>query len=64
MRKTSCSMKCVYRQLGDVCMSEVDRRRAAYALCHAEAIVDGVIWVKDQLASLGAMVLKPGYRQG
>jgi len=65
MSKTNCSrMKCViYRQLANVRITDVERRRAAYALRDAEAIADGVVWVKDRLASLGAMVLKPGFRQ-
>ena len=65
MRKTTCSRtNCViYRQLEGVRISELDRRRAAYALRDAEAIVDGMIWVSDRLGSLCALFLKPGFRQ-
>jgi hypothetical protein len=57
-------VKCaIYRQLADVRMSDTDRRRAAYALRDAEAVADGVIWVRDRIASLGAIVLKPAFRQ-
>jgi len=43
-------------------LSERERRRAKHALRDAEAIADAVIWVKERVASLGAMLLKPGFK--
>jgi hypothetical protein len=65
MRKTCCSrMNCViYKQLAGIRISETDRQRAAYALRDAEAIANGVIWVRERIASLGAIVLKPSFKQ-
>ena len=64
MRKANCrSFNCViYKQLADVRISEIDRRRAEYALRDAHAIVDVVIWVKERMASLGAILPKPSYK--
>ena len=64
MRKTTCSRtNCViYRQLDGVRISELDRRRAAYALRDAEAIVDGMIWVRDRMVSLGTLILRPSFK--
>ena len=52
----------IYKQLAEVRISEDDLERARYALRDAEAIVDAVIWVKESIASLGAMPLKPGFK--
>ena len=64
MRKTNCSsFNCViYRQLADVRMSEIERQRAEYALRDAHAIVDLMIWVKERMASLGAILPKLSYK--
>ena len=64
-----CNVNCrtatsaIHKQLAQVRLSDRDRQQAAYALRHAEAIVDAVIWVKERFASLGAMLPKtnPGY---
>lgn len=52
----------IYKRLAEVQMSERERERAAYAIRDAEAIVDAVVWVKDRIASLGAMLLIPGFK--
>ncbi len=52
----------IYQWLAEGRISEHDRQRAEYALRDAEAIVDAVIWVKERIASLGAMLLKPGFK--
>jgi hypothetical protein len=64
MSKTSCKeMNCiVYRRFAEIQMSAFDRQSAAYAMRDAEAIADAVIWVKEGIASFGAMLLKPVYK--
>ena len=52
----------IYQQLAEVHISEHDLQRARYALRDAEAIVDAVFWVKERIASLGTMLLKPGFK--
>ena len=52
----------IYRRLAEVPMSDRDRERAISAIRHAEAIVDAVVWGKERIASLGAMLLKPGFK--
>ena len=52
----------IYQQIAEIRLSKHDRKCAAHALRHAEAIVDAVIWVKESIASLGAMLLKPGFK--
>ena len=52
----------IYKQLAEVRISEDDLERARYALRDAEAIVDAVFWVKERIASLGTMLLKPGFK--
>ena len=52
----------IYKWLAEGRISEHDRQRATHALRDAEAIVDAVIWVKERFASLGVMLLKPGFK--
>ena len=52
----------IYRQIAELRISEHDRHRAKHALLDAEVIVDAVSWVKERIASLGSMVLKPGFK--
>lgn len=52
----------IYKRLAEVRMSERDRERAASAIRHAEVIVDAALWVKERIASLGAVLLKPGFK--
>ena len=52
----------IYKQIAEMRISEHDRQRATHALRGAEAIVDAVSWVKERIASLGSMLLKPGFK--
>ena len=64
MRKANCKRvnDAIYKRLAEVRMSEHERERATSAIAQAEAIVDAVVWVKERIASLGALVLKPGFK--
>ena len=64
MSKSSCKeMNCiVYRRLAEIQMSAFDLQGAAHAMRDAEMIADAVIWVKERIASLGTLVLKPGFK--
>ena len=52
----------IYKRLAEVQMSERERERVAYAIRDAEAIVDAVVWVKERIASLGALLPKPSFK--
>ena len=52
----------IYKRLAEVPMSDRDRERAISAIRHAESIVDAVVWVRERIASLGATLLKPGFK--
>jgi hypothetical protein len=52
----------ICRRLAEVRLSEHDRQRVRYALRDAETIVAAAIWVKERIASLGAMLPKPGFK--
>ena len=56
----TCSVIC--RRLSEMQLGEYDRRVAVHAMRDAEAIADAVIWVKDRIASLGAILPKPGFK--
>ena len=64
MRNAKCkTVNCVInRQLAEIKLSDLDRQRAMYALRDAHVIVDALIWVKERIASLGTMLLKPGFK--
>ena len=64
MSKTSCKEvnRIVFRRLAEIQMSAFDLQGAAHAMRDAEAIADAVIWVKERVASLGALILKPGFK--
>lgn len=67
MKKATCNnMNCViYRQLADVRLSEIARRRAECAARDAHTLVDAVFWFKERLTLLAARLAKLGYkRQG
>ena len=55
-------MHAIYRQLSEIRLSAHDRESAARALRQAEAIADAVIWVKEGIASLGAMLPRLGFK--
>jgi hypothetical protein len=52
----------IYQRIAEIQLSDTDRRRAMYALRDAEAIADAVIWVKEGIASLGAILPKLGFK--
>jgi hypothetical protein len=52
----------VYKRIGEVRLSEHERERVKYAMREAEAIVNAIFWVKDKVSSIGALVLKPGFK--
>lgn len=64
MSKTNCRrLNCViYQRLAEIRLSDLERQRATYALRHAEAIADAVIWVKDRIASVGASLPRLGFK--
>jgi hypothetical protein len=64
MSKTSCKqVNCiVFRRLAEIQMSPFARQSAAFAMRDAELIADTVIWVKERVMSLGALVLKPAFK--
>ena len=64
MRNAKCSTcTVIYKRLSEMQLNERDRRAAMYAMRDGAAIAEGVIWVKDRIASLGAVLLKPSFRQ-
>jgi hypothetical protein len=64
MRKAQCRTvnSIVYQRLAEIWLSERERRRTKHELRDAEAIADAVIWVKERVPSLGARLLKPGFK--
>ncbi|HKA43252.1 MAG TPA: hypothetical protein VKF40_14805 [Burkholderiales bacterium] len=59
-RKNSGRM--IEKRLAEARLSERERERAAHALHSAEAIVEAIVWTKEKIASLGAGLLKPGFK--
>jgi len=63
MSKAICkSNSTIYRRLAEIQQSESDRQSAMSAMRDAELIADAVVRAKDWLASLGALILKPGLK--
>jgi len=64
MTTASCKTMCcsIYKRIAEIRLSEYDRRLAVYAMRDAEAIADAVVWAKDRIASLGAMLPKLGFK--
>ena len=52
----------IYQRIGEVRLSERDREKARNAVREAETIVNAILWIKEKLGSIGAFLLKPGYR--
>jgi hypothetical protein len=52
----------LYMRIQEIQMSEADRHAALNAVQQAEAIADGLIWVKSKLASVGTFFLKPSLK--
>jgi hypothetical protein len=49
-------------RLAETHMNEHDRTRALNVMRDAEAIADAILWVKNKTASIGALFLKPGFK--
>ena len=52
----------IYARLNDVQMSAVDRRSARAALLKAEQVADAILWLKEKIADVGHVFLKPSLR--
>jgi hypothetical protein len=52
----------INKRLAEVRISERARERASIALRDAEGIVNAIIWIREKLASLGSLLLKPGFK--
>ena len=52
----------VYRRLAETRMNTHEREQAAHALRSAEAIVDAIVWVKDRIGAVSAMLPRPGFK--
>ncbi len=64
MRKANVNVsnRLLEKRLAETHMSEHDRNRALNAMRDAEAIADAIVWAKDKIASIGALFLKPGFK--
>jgi len=64
MRNSNCKrVICVInKRLAEIQLSDLDRQRATYALRDADAIVDALLWVKERIASLAAVLPKLSYK--
>ena len=57
------SRRClICQRMAEIQLSDLERQRATYALHDAEAIADALIWVKEGIASLGAILPKLGFK--
>lgn len=61
MRKANVSCL-LEKRLAEIHISEHDRNRALSVMRDAEEIVDAILWAKDKIASIGALFLKPGFK--
>ena len=52
----------IYARIREVQMSETDRQNAIVALRQAERMVDAYLWVKEKLAIVGNVFLKPSLK--
>ena len=50
------------KRLAETHMSEHERNRVLILMRDAETVANAVVWVKDRIASLGALFLKPGFK--
>ena len=64
MRKANVTVsnRLLETRLAETHMSEHDRSSAMSAMRDAEAIADAIVWVKEKVASIGALFLKPGFK--
>jgi hypothetical protein len=52
----------IYARLRNVQMSAADRQIATEALHQAERIAYAILWMKEQVAALGNLFLKPSLK--
>ena len=63
MRKANLvSNRLLETRLAESHMSEHDRARALSAMRDAEAIAEVIVWAKNKIASIGALFLRPGFK--
>ena len=64
MRKANVNVsnRLLEKRLAETHMSQHDRNRALNAMRDAEAIADAIVWAKDKITSIGALFLKPGFK--
>ena len=52
----------IYARLDGVQMSEADRQHAIAALLQAEHIAGTILWIKQKIANVGEVFLKPSLK--
>jgi len=52
----------IYARIREVQMSESDRQYSVDALRQAERLVEAFLWVKEKLADVGHIFLKPSLK--
>lgn len=64
MRKANgnASDRLIERRLAETCMNARDRDRAAELMRDADAFAEAVVWVRDKVASLGDLLLRPDFK--
>jgi hypothetical protein len=63
MRKANVNTsKLLEKRLAETNMSEHDRDHALNLMRDAEAIADAIVWVKEKIASVRGLFLKPGFK--
>ena len=63
MRKANVNVNgLLEKRLAETNMSEHDRNHALKLMRDAETIADAIVWVKDRIASVRTLFLKPGFK--
>ena len=62
MRKANATYGLLEKRLSETTMSEHDRNRVVSLMRDAEAVADAIVWIKDKIASVGSLFLKPGFK--
>jgi hypothetical protein len=52
----------IEKRLAETSMNEHDRNHALKVMREAEAIVDAIVWLKEKIASVRGLFLKPGLK--
>ena len=50
------------KRLAETNMNEHDRNHAINMMREAEAIADTIVWLKEKIASVRGLFLKPGFK--